>query len=102
MQNIMTLKKWDIELKITTRPSVQQMDRFGIMKRQFDNYVIWDIEFTLNTVKLLLIDKTKEIEIDSILKWNFTWDTAELIAEWAGQVIKIFENVAEAKKKLQK
>ena len=101
MWNII-LKKWEVNLEINSRPSVQQMDRFWIMKRQFDNYLIGDIEFTLNTVKLLLVDKTKEIEIDEVLKWNFDWDVAELIAEWAWQVIEIFEKVWEAKKKLKK
>lgn len=102
MENIMILKKGDIELKITTRPSVQQMDQFSILKRKFDNYVFWDIVFTLETIKLLLIDKTKTIEIDDILKKEVDVEIASIVWEWAWQVIEIFEKVAEAKKKLPK
>jgi len=40
MENIITLKKGEVELKITSRPSVQQMDQFSILKRKFDNYVM--------------------------------------------------------------
>lgn len=99
METIMTLKNWEVELKITTKPSVQQMDSFSILKRKFDNYIIWDVSFTLETIKLLLIDKTKIIEIDNILKREVDQEVDELIWKWAWQVIKIFEKVWESKKK---
>jgi len=101
MENIITLKKGEVELKITSRPSVQQMDQFSILKRKFDNYVMWDIVFTLETIKLLLIDKTKMNELDDLLSKEVDEEVAWYVWEWSEQVIEIFERVWESKKKLK-
>ena len=70
MSNII-LKKWDKSIEISWKPSVLQMDKILILYRKFQSFVIWDLELTLAAAKILLIDKTKEIEIDEILNWEF-------------------------------
>ena len=98
MTNII-LKKWDLQLEIISKPSVLQMDQILILYRKYNAFVIWELELTLAAAKILLVDKTKEVEIDKILKWEF-WDwTADIVDEWWGIVFEIITKAQEAKKK---
>jgi len=101
MSNLV-LKKWESELLITSKPSVLQMDKISILYRKFNDYVIWELEVTLWVAKVLLVDQTKVIEVDSIIKWDFTWDVEELIEEWWSIIITVIKKTDEAKKKLTK
>ena len=98
MTNII-LEKWEIKLEIISKPSLLQMDKVLMLFRKYNNYIIWDMEMTLEAAKTLLVDKTKAIEIDEIIKWGFSGDTPKLIEEWWIVIFGLIEKAQEAKKK---
>ena len=101
MSNII-LNKWDLKLEIISKPSLLQMDKILMLYRKYNNYIVWDMELTLEAAKVLLVDKTKVIEIDEIIKWSFSCDIPKLIEEWGVIIFAIIEKAQEAKKKLNK
>lgn len=101
MANI-KLKKGEITLEIISQPSVLQVDNIMILYRKHTDYKIWEMQLTLEAAKILLVDKTKIIEIDEILNWKFEWNTDELIAEWGEKIFSVIQKTNEAKKKLKK
>ena len=99
MSNNIVLEAW---IEIISRPSVRQMDQIMILYRKFDAFMIWELELTLWAVKVLLVDKTKENVIESMLDWELTPESATKVDEWGEKVFNMITTYQEeAKKKSQ-
>lgn len=99
MENNITLT-WGLE--ITWRITVLTWDQIQILYTKYMRNEIWDVVLTLEVCKLLLVDKSKASEIDSILNWEMTEETIEKIWEWWEKVLEIIEKHQNNKKKVSK
>ncbi len=96
MSNI-KLEEW---IEIISKPSIRQIDQILILYRKFDAFMIWELELTLAAVKVLLVDKTKENVIDTLLDSELDDEWVVKVNAWGEQVFALIEKVqSNAKKK---
>lgn len=86
-------------LEITTKVSVLLWDKINLLFKKFAREEIGEFEFTLSVIKLLLIDKAKEKEIDDMLEGDLSEEFIENMNDWGEKVMELVLKFVDAKKK---
>ena len=86
-------------LEISSNINVLVWDKISILFKKFAREEIGEIQYTLEVVKLLLIDKTKVTEIDKMLTWDIDENCVLEINDWGEKVGAIIMELTKLKKK---
>ena len=90
----------DVGLEVSQRPTVRQMDQINLVYKKYAREEIWEIQMCLDMISILLIDKTKTQEIQSVLDSELDEEMMTKISKWWDMILPIvtrFENNAKKK-----
>lgn len=98
MENIVLNKENGIEM--TWKMSPRVFDEVSVLHKKYNNDQIGDLVFTMEAIKLLLVDKTKAEYLDRMLDGEESvLDIYEVIDDWATKVLNLIMSIYERKKK---
>lgn len=86
-------------LEITSKITVIAWDRISLLYAKFQKEEIWELQLTLEIIKILLIDKSKVAEIDNILNGEMTTEFISDLTDWGEKIMGIVTWFIDAKKK---
>lgn len=99
MENIVLNEENGIVISSFIPP--RKFDKISVLYKQYLSQEIWDIVLTFEVIKLLLVDKSKELYIDDMLdakEWVI--DLYEVLEDWSMKVLNIVAEMQSRKKKL--
>ena len=97
---VLSEKQW---IEITSNISPRDFDKITILYKQYSKDLIWDIVLTMESIKLLLVDKSKVDYIEQMLDWKeWVISIYDVLEDWTQKVLDIILKMNDAKKKSEK
>lgn len=97
MNKTILLEEW---LEIKTDISPRAFDQVTTLYRKFMSNEIWEIVFTFEAIKMLLVSTSKASYIDKMLDWeDWVTDLMSVLDDWSEKVLDIMLKMKDRKKK---
>lgn len=95
-ENNVILEEW---IEVTQRPTIRQMDQINLVYKKYAREDIWEMELCVKIASVLLVDRDKAQEIESILEREIDEETAEKLTKWGEVLLPLITSFAEKAKK---
>lgn len=97
-----SVKFGEVEFEVCEKLSVIQFDKMMTLLWKYESKEVWDIENTIEGLKIVLIDKTQAVKLDEILDWEMTAEVWTFFKEISSIVVPMIKGALDAKKKPEK
>lgn len=95
-ENNVILEEW---IEVTQRPTIRQMDQINLVYKKYAREDIWEMEMCVKIASVLLVNKDKTQEIESILDREIDEETTEKLTKWAEVLLPLITTFSENAKK---
>lgn len=95
-ENNVILEEW---IEVTQRPTFRQMDQINIVYKKYAREDIWEMEMCVKIASVLVIDRQKTQEIESILDKEIDEETVSKLTKWAEILLPLITSFGENAKK---